>query len=38
VPGDFVPGNSFDIVGVLVPTGSGTWRLKPRSVADLRRL
>jgi hypothetical protein len=38
VPGDFVPGNSFDIVGVLVPTGSGTWRLKPRSAADLRKL
>jgi hypothetical protein len=31
----YVPGNRFDIAGVLVPTGTGSWRLKPRSVAEL---
>lgn len=32
----YVPGNKFDIVGVLVPTGVvGVWRLKPRSTTDL---
>ena len=35
LPGDFVPGSKFDVVGVLVPTGTGTWRLRPRSAADL---
>ncbi len=34
-PGLFIPGNRFDIAGVLVPTGAGTWRLKPRSALDL---
>lgn len=34
-PGLFIPGNRFDIAGVLVPTGVGTWRLKPRSALDL---
>ena len=34
-PGVFVPSNRFDVVGVLVPTGAGAWRLKPRSVLDL---
>ena len=24
-----------DLFGVLVPTGTGTWRLKPRSALDL---
>lgn len=33
--GLYVPTNRFDLVGVLVPTGAGTWRLKPRSVLDL---
>jgi hypothetical protein len=28
-------GNTFDIVGVLVPTGTGTWVLRPRSSLDL---
>jgi hypothetical protein len=37
VPGVYVPGNAFDLVGLLVPTGTGTWILKPRSAADLRR-
>lgn len=35
---DYVPGNRFDVVGVLSPTGTGLWRLKPRSAADLRKL
>ena len=35
LPADFVPGSKFDMVGVLVPTGTGTWRLRPRSAADL---
>jgi hypothetical protein len=38
VPGLFVPGNTFDLVGLLAPTGTGSWRLKPRSAADLRKL
>lgn len=33
--GLFVAPNRFDIVGVLVPTGTGTWRVRPRSVLDL---
>lgn len=33
----YVPANRFDFVGVLVPTGAGTWRLKPRSSLDLLR-
>ena len=35
VPGIYVINNVFDIVGILVPTGTGTWTLKPRSAADL---
>ncbi|HXY69197.1 MAG TPA: hypothetical protein VEH62_07080 [Gemmatimonadales bacterium] len=35
VPGIYIVGNIFDIVGILVPTGTGTWTLKPRSAADL---
>lgn len=33
--GLYVPTNRFDVVGVLVPTGTGTWRLKPRTSLDL---
>jgi hypothetical protein len=33
---DYIPGNAFDFVGLLAPTGTpGVWRLKPRSVQDL---
>jgi hypothetical protein len=32
--GDTV-GARFDILGILVPIGSGTWRLKPRSPSDM---
>jgi hypothetical protein len=35
VPGIYVAGNTFNIVGLLVPTGTGSWMLKPRSTADL---
>jgi hypothetical protein len=35
LPGPYIPGNKFDIIGVLVPTGTGTWRVKPRRQADL---
>jgi Carboxypeptidase regulatory-like domain len=35
--GLYVPGARFDLSGVLVPTGTGVWRLKPRSVLDLTR-
>ena len=35
VPGIYTVGSVFDVVGILVPTGSGTWNLKPRSAADL---
>jgi len=35
LPGIYIPGNKFDLVGVLAPTGTGTWRLRPRSAADL---
>jgi hypothetical protein len=38
LPGDFVPGSKYDVVGVLVPTGAGTWRLRPRSTADLTEI
>lgn len=35
LPGLFIPGNKFDIVGLLVPGGTpGLWRLKPRSLLD----
>ncbi len=30
-----VPGDSLRVNGVLVPTGTGSWRLKPRVQADL---
>ena len=33
--GVYVPGNRFDVGGVLVPTGTGTWRVKPRSALDI---
>ncbi|MBL8998675.1 MAG: hypothetical protein KJZ74_04700 [Gemmatimonadales bacterium] len=36
-PGLYVAPNRFDIVGVLVPTGTGGWRLRPRSFLDLTR-
>ncbi len=35
--GLYVPGARFDLVGVLVPVGNGTWRVKPRSALDLTR-
>ena len=35
LPGNYVPGNKFNLLGILVPTGTGTWRLRPRSAADL---
>lgn len=35
--GLYVPGNRFDLTGILVPTGTGNWRLKPRSSLDLTR-
>lgn len=38
LPGQYIPTNRFNIVGVLVPTGTGTWTLKPRSAADLTKL
>lgn len=36
-PGEYVAPNRFDVLGVLVPTGLGTWRLKPRGPLDLNR-
>lgn len=33
--GLYIPGRRFDVGGVLVPTGAGAWRLKPRSALDL---
>jgi hypothetical protein len=33
--GLYVPTNTFDLIGVLVPTGTGAWRLRPRSALDL---
>jgi hypothetical protein len=33
--GLYVPTKRFDLSGVLVPTGTGAWRLKPRSSLDL---
>jgi hypothetical protein len=33
----FVAGDRVDVVGLLVPTGAGTWVLKPRSPADVVR-
>ncbi|MBK6781310.1 MAG: hypothetical protein IPI92_07730 [Gemmatimonadetes bacterium] len=34
-PTAVVPGDSLRVNGVLVPTGTGSWRLKPRVQADL---
>lgn len=36
-PGLYVAPNRFDLSGVLVPTGTGVWRVKPRSSLDLTR-
>lgn len=33
--GVYVVGLSVDVTGLLVPTGGGTWQLKPRSDADI---
>ena len=34
----WVPGNTFDIVGIMVPTATaGIWRLKPRNLTELVR-
>lgn len=33
--GLYVSPNRFDLIGVLVPTGTGAWRLRPRSSLDL---
>jgi imidazole glycerol phosphate synthase glutamine amidotransferase subunit len=38
LPGVFLPGRSFDLIGVLQPVSAGVWRLKPRSAADLKKL
>ena len=35
--GEYQAPNRFDITGLLVPTGLGTWILKPRSTLDLAR-
>lgn len=32
---NFVPGDSLDATGVLVPLGGGTWKLKPRTGGDV---
>lgn len=34
-PGPYQPGALLRAAGVLVPTGSGTWQLKPRGAADV---
>jgi hypothetical protein len=34
-PGVFLPGRRMSVRGVLVPTGSGVWRLKPRTPGDV---
>jgi hypothetical protein len=36
-PGEYVVPNRFDITGVLVPTGTGAWIVKPRSALDILR-
>lgn len=33
--GLFAPTNRLDVAGVLVPTGAGAWRVKPRSTLDI---
>ena len=35
--GLYVATNRFDLSGILVPTGTGVWRVKPRSALDLTR-
>jgi hypothetical protein len=35
--GLYVAPNRFDLAGVLVPTGTGAWRVRPRSALDLVR-
>lgn len=35
--GLYVAPNRFDLSGILVPTGTGVWRVKPRSSLDLTR-
>jgi hypothetical protein len=30
------PGDSVDVTGVLVPTGLGTWRIRPRIMGDFQ--
>lgn len=35
--GEYQAPNRFDVTGLLVPTGLGTWILKPRSPLDLTR-
>lgn len=35
--GEYQSPNRFDVTGLLVPTGLGTWILKPRSPLDLTR-
>lgn len=34
----YAAGNAFRIIGLLVPTGTGVWRLKPRYAQDLVKL
>jgi hypothetical protein len=34
-PGPYEPGALLAATGVLVPTGTGTWQLKPRSASDV---
>jgi SdrD B-like domain len=33
----YTAGNRFDLIGILAPTGTGSWRLRPRSSLDLTR-
>lgn len=33
--GPFVPGDSLNVAGVLVPLGGGNWQLKPRAQLDI---
>jgi hypothetical protein len=34
-PAPYVPGDTLNVVGILVPSGTGTWRLKPRATSDI---
>jgi hypothetical protein len=38
LPGEYIPGNKFDIIGLMAPTGTGVWRVKARSSADMIKL